>query len=273
MRIVKNHIIKKEALDKLKQEKLVKTFNNKTICFDYYTKKYLKKQDKYEILGTITINDFKKKGILKDDLNVDEKGVFLQLLSLEDEEVTESDKVWKIDKSETKGSTIGYLKVDTYKYVRIAKPSIYVPLLLFLLLGLFVLFLIKPGSPDPNKPTIKNDGDATTITNGAISEAGQGEIEIPGYSSLYASKKEPNIQLSNPKVNDVYFKYIIKDTKTDKTIFESDLIEPGKALLWDAGNELKKGEYVFNFYIQTFDIKTLANCEGACNRNVSLIIK
>ena len=57
-------------------------------------------------------------------------------------------------------------------------------------------------------------------------------IKIPGYGELTVAAKDTNwkISLVNPKDNDCYFKYSITIDDSEEPIYESDYIEPGKAI-------------------------------------------
>ena len=181
--------------------------------------------------------------------------------------------VYEVSKNTTKGVTIGYICVGDDKYIRIAKRPTALLLLLIPILCVSFFFLINTASPDVSSPKTEGVDSLGDIKNGKISQAGQGEIEMVGYSEISVSSKNPTVELINPSSNDVYFKYIIKDKKEGETVFESELIQPGKAYLWDVRSALSTGKYTLDFYIQTFDVETLSNCEGACIKNVIVKVK
>ena len=61
---------------------------------------------------------------------------------------------------------------------------------------------------------------------------GQAGIKIPGYGdiSVPAGESVWNITLANPEDNACYFRYTITIDDDEMPIYESDLIEPGKAV-------------------------------------------
>lgn len=264
-----------ENFEKLKEDKLVDKYEKKHIKFTYYTEKFLNKkrkeqEEEIKIVGNVCLSELKKKKNKNKDKKEKDNDVFLLL-----DETCEYDEElkYRVTDKTNNGNTVGYFEVGENEYIRISKKSKLPLILILILMGIILGFLIQSSSPEPVNPNTDGVDSNGVVSNGAISEAGYGQIEIAGYSSLSVSGDAPTIQLVNPQSNDVYFKYIIKPAGGDDLIFESKLIEPGKAYLWDAKSALDVGTHALDFYIQTFDIKTKANCEGACNRNVEVVVK
>lgn len=90
------------------------------------------------------------------------------------------------------------------------------------------------------------------------------EISIPGYSYFYINDKNTNIDLINPGVNDVYFKYILE--KNGLKIYESNMIEPGKALSLNIYEMLYSGTHNIDFIIETYDTFTMEKYNGATQK-------
>lgn len=97
----------------------------------------------------------------------------------------------------------------------------------------------------------------------SISES-KSEISIPGYSQLYVDSKNCLVSLINPTSNDVYFKYIIEIN--DSVIYSSNMIKPGKSLNINLFEKLKKGTYIANFKIETYDMVTMEKYNGATQK-------
>lgn len=82
-------------------------------------------------------------------------------------------------------------------------------------------------------------------------------IQIPGYSdiSIASGEKAWKITLANPKDNDCYFKYEITIDDETTPIYESDLIEPGKAITeFEVSKALDAGDYDICFHIATYSM-------------------
>ncbi len=82
-------------------------------------------------------------------------------------------------------------------------------------------------------------------------------IKIPGYGELSvgAGDKTWNITLANPKDNDCYFKYSITIGDDETPIYESDYIEPGKAITeFDVDKPLDAGDYTIYMNIATYSM-------------------
>lgn len=84
---------------------------------------------------------------------------------------------------------------------------------------------------------------------------GKDGIKIPGYGELTVPQKDNtwSITLANPKGNHCYFKYTI--TVNDKTLYQSDLIEPGKAVKqFKVSKLLDPGDYEIHLNISTYSM-------------------
>lgn len=96
-------------------------------------------------------------------------------------------------------------------------------------------------------------------------------IDFPIYSikKFVVDENDPTVNLGNPKTNKVDFQYIVQDS-SGKEIFKTNLIQPGKAVVWNAKNTLANGEYkltiITNTYygedqVETNGFKTTMNLE------------
>ena len=82
-------------------------------------------------------------------------------------------------------------------------------------------------------------------------------IQIPGYGEITILAGETNwkITLANPKDNDCYFQYSITIDDDETPIYESDYIEPGKAITeFEVSKPLEAGEYSIYMNIATFSM-------------------
>lgn len=247
---------------KLLEEQITsKTITKKDETFQIVTKKEFDKipEDKKSVVA---------KTSLKEYTNQDKKNDKIKL---------------KINKSEfvceegTSNYIEGYIYVGNNEYICLNKNIL--PIII-LLLGVIAAISISFVAYEQLKPVPEPvyeqqeiaDGekwDGQLPINGKEQEASTESIEIPGYAELYANAENPNIQLVNPDLNTVYFKYIIYEN--EKIIHETDLIRPGEKLDWNAYNDLTAGQHQVNMVINTFDINTQAPCNGA-KQNVSITI-
>lgn len=96
---------------------------------------------------------------------------------------------------------------------------------------------------------------------------GQAGIKIPGYGdiSVPAGESVWNITLANPEDNACYFRYTITIDDGETPIYESDLIEPGKAVReFEASGPLDPGDYEIHLNISTYSMDdTMTPMNGA----------
>ncbi len=84
---------------------------------------------------------------------------------------------------------------------------------------------------------------------------GQQGIKIPGYGEITVASGETtwNITLLNPEGNECYFQYAITIDEQETPIYESDLIEPGKAITeFQVTEPLEAGEYEIHLNISAY---------------------
>lgn len=92
-------------------------------------------------------------------------------------------------------------------------------------------------------------------------------IKIPGYGELTISEGADQFQMSlvNPEDNPCYFKYTLEIAQTSDILYESDLIEPGKAITeFEIENLPAAGDYDMNINISTYTMdESLTAMNGA----------
>ena len=84
---------------------------------------------------------------------------------------------------------------------------------------------------------------------------GRTGIKIPGYGEITVPAGETTwkITLANPEENTCYFKYTVTIDDSENPIYESDLIEPGKAVReFDVTEPLEAGDYEIHLNISTY---------------------
>lgn len=99
------------------------------------------------------------------------------------------------------------------------------------------------------------------------------------YENCY-NKSKYMVKYKNGKISDSIIKYsIVKNNKkylirksSYKMLYFTKGIAPNKAVNWDAYESLSKGKHNLVFSINTYDTKTLQNCQGA-NQKVKIIVK
>ena len=108
--------------------------------------------------------------------------------------------------------------------------------------------------------------------NGTDSEVSEEQIDIPGYSKLTVDENESIIPLMNLDTNSVYFVYTIFEG--DKKLLETEAIPPNKQLNVDFYELLegKKGIHKLLFVIDTFDVESKRQCNGA-SQDVSITVE
>lgn len=98
-------------------------------------------------------------------------------------------------------------------------------------------------------------------------------IRIPGYPSITipADTKEVTVNLMNPEGNPCYFTFTLVLKDTDETIYQSKMVEPGKAITQiTLSKELSAGEYHAILKISTAALDDGRAMNGA---NVETVLK
>ena len=98
-------------------------------------------------------------------------------------------------------------------------------------------------------------------------------IRIPGYPSITipADTKDVTVNLMNPEGNPCYFTFTLVLKDTDETIYQSKMVEPGKAITQiTLSKELSAGEYPAILKISTAALDDGRAMNGA---NVETVLK
>ena len=102
------------------------------------------------------------------------------------------------------------------------------------------------------------------------------KIMIPVIGDIETEEGERHVDdiLPNPEGNTCYFRYILELEDTGEVLFESDLIEPGKALIgfyMDRG--LEEGEYDAIIRIRTYDEKDYERELNGDERKINIEVR
>ena len=96
---------------------------------------------------------------------------------------------------------------------------------------------------------------------------GQPGIKIPGYGDITVNSGDTTwkITLLNPEGNDCYFQYKVTIDDSETPVYESDLIEPGKAITeFEVSEPLETGDYEIHLKISAFTMdESLTALNGA----------
>lgn len=159
---------------------------------------------------------------------------------------------------------IGYIPVieentQTQGFIRILrkdslKPIITALFLIFVLIALFIAgFLLAERQKVPGLDKTAVAYEVNTLVN-----KDPDQISIPGLKTINATEGETHVKqvLANPNGNPCYFKFRIFLKETDELLYESGLVEPGKAVMeFDMQRTFDFGKYPIQIRISTLDIK------------------
>ena len=120
--------------------------------------------------------------------------------------------------------------------------------------GLFLAFGISRDNPD-GKGIVLDEG--AEDWDGEMKDMSEGQtgIKIPGYGEITVPAGETTwkITLANPEENTCYFRYTVTIDDSETPIYESDLIEPGKAVReFEVTEPLEAGDYEIHLNISTY---------------------
>lgn len=132
----------------------------------------------------------------------------------------------------------------------------------------FLLFNRKDAPDNSNGRGLVVSADASDWDKGLEDKSGGASgIKIPGYGELTIGKDAGGFQMSlvNPEGNPCYFKYTLEIPEMSAVLYDSDLIEPGKAITEFAVQNLpEKGDYDLYINISTYSLdESLESMNGA----------
>ena len=159
--------------------------------------------------------------------------------------------------------TAGYIDVSSEEYpdsfVRIRKSSLFRGLILPILLLIILIAAFFLGwmlSREEEVPGL--DDTAVSYRVEGVRNTDPDTIALPGISILKmkAGSRTVEFPLINPEGNTCYMAYTIVDQASGETLYESGMIEPGKAVLnFDLNRTLEPGTYSILVQIKTNDLE------------------
>lgn len=152
----------------------------------------------------------------------------------------------------------GYMRISHDEYLEVyisRKGRVFIltaTLILLLIMsgvGLWALFNNKGNLLDP-------DAEDYTPKIQVPKNTDASKIAIPGYSDIRIPEgSTAHISLWNPEGNPCYFKFIITLDETKEQLYESGLVEPGKAVTEQKlSRKLKEGSYAITIKIKSYSL-------------------
>lgn len=223
-------------------------YQKNNIYIKYYTKEQFKKyQASADIIGEIELKH-KEKPNTKDLIIVQNENSISQ---------------FELKKLNPRHKVFGYLYLEENKFVKITKIRKFN--LFFLILPIVLIFLLFGCfyfKNNNNKQKIED-----TSQQVEVQPLSNENIRIPLYNSFTLNKENNIIVLSNPKENNVNFKYEIY--KDNTLLFKTNEIEPNNNESINLLDYLNDGEYTLNFKIRCFDGTREVN---GTNEEVNILI-
>lgn len=153
----------------------------------------------------------------------------------------------------------GYLDCGNHEFLAVIQNKT-VKRILVLFAAVTVMIGLFSGIYMMMDHSIVLDSDASDYTPKITlpDDADPNSIAIPGYDQLtmLADTDELYAALWNPETNPCYFKFSIFIEDTDKLLYESGLVHPGKAITAVKLNRvLNEGEYPVLIKMETFSLE------------------
>ena len=154
-------------------------------------------------------------------------------------------------------------------YIRIIKPSVLKPLLaaLAVLLAAAAVFLAW-FIPNMGSKVLGLDEAAVAYHIEGLVNNDPSQIMLPGLGNMQLTAGQTHVEkvLLNPEGNPCYFRFQLVLKDTGETLYESGLVEPGKAIVnFDINRPLEAGTYQAEMHINT---SSLEDVETPLNNGV-----
>ena len=131
---------------------------------------------------------------------------------------------------------------------RIIIAIIIIILLLLLILGYFLL-----RTRERSLPLFKISDSQLRAETPNLSRTSKEEyFELVGFGQLEINKDNPCVNLINPSDNSVYLSFDV--IYNDKSLYQTELIEPGQMEQYDVYSCLDAGEHTITYSINVYDI-------------------
>ena len=230
-----------------KQEYSVRYKDSKGRAWGYLMGKEL--MERYPNGGYRIVADMRRKEGRREDLLLEDKGAVCRLHPYQ-------------RKKRRLERTGGYIDVRTDReedvYVRIVKPALFRGLILPVLILLLLTIGILLGWWLSRRDQVPGlDEAAVSYRVEGLKNTDPESIALPGISlvEMEAGQRTVEFPLINPEGNVCYMKYIISETETGEVLYESGLIEPGKAVTsFEINRTLDPGTYDILVQVKTSDI-------------------
>lgn len=200
-------------------------------------------EGKYSITGEIYVKNKEESGIKK---QLDkETEIYIQKIG-----------TYK----ESRYKTIGYIPYEAEKYIAVKKKKNFlIWIFLFSILIMLVLGTLFLVNKEKNQADIDpNAGDYSSALK-RPDNINDSQILVPGYGKFTIKKGNDTIDtaLFNPEGNPCFFKFTLIEKATNKVLYESKLVPPGKGITPIKINKSfdKTGSYDAVLKFQSFDLE------------------
>lgn len=162
----------------------------------------------------------------------------------------------------------GYVAVGADKFIQWHKSLLPILLLLLGLLfgGCLITYIVTRPEPapyietDPDYDDEQRDWDGALPKSGKDSTAAQDTTTFPGYSTVIVTQDNPVMELVNPSINTVDFRYTVLNAEGTE-LYTTSKIRPGKCVPFSIGKLFNAtGSYELNLIIKTFDVESGVEC-------------
>lgn len=229
---------------------------NEYSCLKYYSKKAMKQRypkGGFAVLGGIGCD------------TKEAKATFVY----NEEEIS----YYPLQKNRFCYGVIGYVSLDHNQYIAIVKRTLIRNSILSIssiLLSVALVFLVIQLLPESG---IDKNAKDYTPPEGMNIKTDPNHIALPGYDliQMNANSDTAYIALWNPPDNPCYFKFVIQLEDSEKVLYESDLIPPGKAVTSiKMSQKFPQGEYKIKINVLTYslDDKEKAMNGGVINATI-----
>ena len=153
----------------------------------------------------------------------------------------------------------GYIEVGDKQYLAVVKDKLLrrqLQVLSALVLAVIVAFAIL--NLMNNKINLDSSAKDYKPSNMELANTDPDHIALPGYDQILvnAGENKSYVALWNPPKNPCYFQFTISLKDSSKKIYQSDLIEPGKAITEIKWNQkFKKGTYDIEIDIKCYSLE------------------
>lgn len=221
------------------------------------------------------------------------KIILLEMNLLDETKEAVDNTYFEVTEPNKDASILGYsyIRVDDYSYVRIVQSwlgfflqlwnnkKLLLKIILGVLLTVAFLFLLKNYTENNYLPwenhnrdivsSVERETNVSDFTGLEAREEQEGAVEygtVAGYANLLVYEEAKDIELINLPNSNFYVKYEVYlgdddmfdnhslfNPSTSKKLFETNLIEAGKVVKWNAFDELEAGNNKIVLVLSTYD--------------------